>query len=320
MTVDRRFLYWGVFFVAAGAVMVAVDLRALDPGRVLDALSLWPLALVAVGAAIVLRRTRVNPAAWVVAAVLPGLVLGGAVAAAPHVAVGCTDGSPSMTQRATGAFAGTATVSVTVACGTMNVTTAPGEGWTLSAGNTGGVPAVVEQTPSSLSITSGNLPHAFGFDRGGQDRWQLALPTSELGRLDLEVSAGDGTAYLGGAQIGSLHAVTNAGRLTIDLSGATVGDIDATLNAGQLSVRLPDGQDSSAVLVANAGLLQVCVPSDLGIQIQRSGVLQSLTVGGLQVSDSTWQSPDYALAAHHADLTVHDNLAGIEINPNGGCK
>lgn len=320
MRVDRRFLYWGVFFVAMGAVMVAVDLRALDPSRVLDALSLWPLAIVVVGVAILVRRTRANPAAWVVAAALPGLVLGGAVAAAPRVVIDCGSAAPTITQDVAGSFSGPATVDVTAGCGTLQVGTTAGSAWAFAGGNTANGSATVYQTPTSLSLVSTNRPRPFGFGSGGRDLWRLTLPTSQIQRLNLQLTAGDGTVNLNGAQIDSLQTITNAGRLVVDLTGASVPGLTATLNAGDLAIQLPAGQDISASFVANAGRLRVCVPAGVGIQVQRTGVLGSMTFGGLQANGNLWQSPDYGSAAHHADLTVHVNVAGIEINPIGGCK
>ena len=37
MRVNRRFLYWGVFLVAIGGVLVAADLSAADSATIADA-------------------------------------------------------------------------------------------------------------------------------------------------------------------------------------------------------------------------------------------------------------------------------------------
>lgn len=319
MTASRRFLYWGVFLVAMGAVMVAVDLKAVDVSTIGDALRLWPLVIIALGAAILLRRTRVNPAAWVVAAALPGLALGGVAVAAPREVIDCGGSTPAITQNVAGSFTGPATVDLTTGCGTLQVGTAPGSGWTFAGGNTADRSATVYQTPSSLSILAAGGTHAFPFDHG-RDLWRLTLPTSRIDGLNLTVNAGEGTVDLAGAQVGNLQVTTNAGRASVDLTRASVANLIATLNAGELSIRLPDGQDSSGSLMANAGRLLVCVPAGVGVQVERTGVLGSMSFGGLEANGNLWQSPDYASAAHHADLTVHVNLASIDINPNGGCK
>ena len=68
---------------------------------------------------------------------------------------------------------------------------------------------------------------------------------------------------------------------------------------------LPADADVSGSLKANAGELQVCVPNGLGVRIQRSGALSGFRPGPFACVGEAWESPDYASAAHHADLTIH---------------
>jgi hypothetical protein len=89
MRVNRGPLYTGVFLLAIGGVIVAAELGAVDLGRLTDALRLWPLALIAIGAAIALRRTDVALPTGMLAAAIPGLIVGGAIAVAPTVTVDC---------------------------------------------------------------------------------------------------------------------------------------------------------------------------------------------------------------------------------------
>jgi hypothetical protein len=129
MKANRRFLYWGLFFIALGVVLTASNLNAIGDAAIADALRLWPLAVIAIGAAIVLRRTRYSMGAWVIAATLPGLALGGAIATAPRFTLECLDGSRPVLIAQGGAFEGTASVSVKAGCGALSVSTAPGSSW-----------------------------------------------------------------------------------------------------------------------------------------------------------------------------------------------
>ena len=89
MRVNRGLLYTGVFLVAIGSALVAADLGAIDTARLTDALRLWPLAVIAIGASLVLRRSRFSLQGGMLAAALPGLVLGGAIAIAPTYVPDC---------------------------------------------------------------------------------------------------------------------------------------------------------------------------------------------------------------------------------------
>ncbi len=320
MRVNRRFLYWGVFFVAIGGVLVASDLRGVDTAAISDALRLWPLALVAIGLGLVLRRTQFSLPGGMLAAAVPGLVLGGAFAVAPNFAIDCgASGGPSSTATSQGTFDGPARVSVTAACGVVVVNTAPGSGWELEAGNTANRTPTIDSSNRSLSIDAGGNGNWHGFD-SGRDTWRLTLPTSAIDDLSLDVNAGEGRINLADAQIGELRVTTNAAQTSVDLSAATVARLSGNVNAGRLSFRLSATADVAGTLEANAGELQVCAPSGLGLRVHHNGALSGLSVNGLRQNGTEWQSPDYASATHRADLDITVNLGSVEINPIGGCK
>ena len=76
MRINRRFLYAGVFLLAIGAVLVLADLGVFDATVLTNALRVfWPLAVIALGVGVVLRRTQFSLQSGLLAAALPGLVL-----------------------------------------------------------------------------------------------------------------------------------------------------------------------------------------------------------------------------------------------------
>jgi len=87
MRLNRTLLYTGVFLVAIGGAVTAADVGPLSTASLVDALRLWPLAVIAVGLGIALRRTRLSLTGGVLAAAVPGLVLGGAMAVGPRLAI-----------------------------------------------------------------------------------------------------------------------------------------------------------------------------------------------------------------------------------------
>ena len=320
MRVNRKFLYWGVFLVAMGAVLVTADLNGVDETTIADWLRLWPLAVVGIGLGIVLRRTRFNVAGGMLAAAVPGLVLGGAFALGPRVVVDCgARGEPSTFVRHEGTFDGPARVDVATGCGSLEVTIAPGAGWLLDAGNTRDRLPTVHASDTSLSIDNSRRSgwHAFG---AGRDVWRLTLPTSPIDVLSLVVNAGEGDIDLAGADLGRLDLTTNAGRTTVGLSDASVRTLSGTINAGKFSVVLPSAADVTGSMVINAGELQVCTPSGVGLRIHHTGVLGGTSINGQDQSGTDWQSPDYASAAHRSNLTITANFGNVEVNPIGGCK
>lgn len=329
MTVRRGFLYTGVFLLATGGVVLLAQAGTIDTEAVTRALSLWPLAVIAVGVGLILRRTRARLPGGVVAAAMPGLLLGGMIVAVPDMpdlaswSTPCGDANAAgaVTDRQ-GTFAAAASVNLSLACGELIVKTAPGDSWQLattdSRGDGRGDGAVVTDAADRLSIRSANRPHAFsGLDAG--DTWRLSLPTGPTLDLAAEISAGKATLDLAGARLGTLRLAVNAGDASLDLAGATVSHLSVTVNAAKTTVQLPDTGDLTASLEVNAGSLLVCAPADLGLRLRGSSSLAATTYNGLIRSGDTWTSPAYATTKYHADVTVSANVGSVVVNPLGGC-
>lgn len=319
MRVNRRFLYLGTFLVAIGAVLVVSDVTGVDEAAILDWLRLWPLAFVAIGVGIVLRRTSFNIAGGVIAAALPGLVLGGAFAAGPRIADCGAHDEPSNVITREGSFDGPSRVDVRTGCGSLVVTTAPGNGWLLNAGNTTQREPRIDATATSLMIDNGRREGWQGFT-SGRDDWRLTLPTSRIDDLSIVLNAGEGEIDLAGADLGRLDVTTNAGHTTLDLAGAKLASMSGTINAGQLSVALPSSVDVTGSVVVNAGALDVCVADGVGLRVRRTGDLGSTTHADEDQHGALWQNPEFESALHRTELTVTVNLGSVNINPTGGCK
>ena len=320
MRVHHRFLYVGIFLLAIGGVIVAADLGAIDTPTLTDALRLWPLALVAIGLSLVLRRTRAVLPLVIVAAALPGLVLGAAFAVVPRFAGDCgARGDAQVVATPQGTFEGPATVVVRGGCGSVSVTTAPGNGWRLDARNTAGRAPTVDSSPGSLSI-DGRADHGPNVLDAGRDDWDLTLPTSEIDRVSLVLFAGDAHVRLPGAQIDRLALTANAADIDVDASGASVGELSGVINVGSLSIRLPSAGDLVGSVRVGGGELRICSAAGSGLRITAKGQPRQFLVEGLQQHASEWQSSDYASATHRADLSVNVNFGVIEIDPIGGCE
>lgn len=320
MRVDRRFLYAGLFLVVIGAVLVAADLGAVDTAVLTDVTRLWPLTLIAIGAGIVLRRSQFGLPGGLLAAAIPGLVLGGALAIAPRVAGDCGVEAPTTTVAAEqGTFEGPATVSVTKGCGSINVRTAPGNGWLL-AGNSVGTTSMVRSSARSLSIGAEGADGSQFFDHR-QETWDLTLPMSEIERLSMVAHAAHGDVDLAGARIGTLALTANVSDIVVDASTASVANLSGVVNVGSLKIHLPADSDVTGSLRVGGGELWICAQPGAGLRVTTTGGPSTVLVDGAEQTGSEWQSAAYASAPHRSDLSVHANFAYIHIDsPLGGCK
>lgn len=316
--IHRKALFVGAFLAAAGIVMLA-GANATVESVIAEVLRLWPLAIIAIGVGLLLRRTRFALVGTLVAAIIPGLLLGGVVVAAPNMATICDQREAGQITTQDGDFVGRADIDLALACGELTVTTVPGTSWSFGSVDLDGAPARLVATSDHLTVTSRDDHWRYGVDRDGDD-WRLALPTGVPMDIDAQLSAGRGRFDLAGARIGDLWVEVNAGDLRLDLTTATVDRLDVEVNAGKASVRLPAGADVTGDLSVAAGSLELCVPTDLGVRIHGDVVLGGATYNGLVRVGDAWETPGYSSMTNRADLSVTASAGSVVVDPQGGCK
>ena len=89
MRINRGLLFWGLGFITAGAVALAIQQGILDRDTMAGAWRLWPLILIAIGISLMVARTPAAPLGTALAAVVIGTIVGTAIAVGPGIAVGC---------------------------------------------------------------------------------------------------------------------------------------------------------------------------------------------------------------------------------------
>lgn len=320
MRINRRFLYAGTFLLVLGGVLVVADLNVVDAAILTDAARLWPLAIVAIGAAIVLRRSQFGVAGGMVAAAMPGLVLGGSLTAIPRLPTDCAsqaDAVPIVSEQ--GTFSSAASVSLTTSCGALTVNTAPGDAWAFDAISTVDRQPALQSSATSLSIDTGAHDRWPPVD-AGRSAWELTLPTSELDQVSLTSYTGQSRVGLNGAQIDRLAVTASFADVAVDASGAAIATLDVVLNVGAVSIDLPAESDLTGSVRVGGGELELCAPSDLGLRVTFRGQPRDVTVEGVEDEGAEWQSANYLSAPHRADVRVSANFGAVKINPIGGCK
>lgn len=329
--VNRKLMYWGVFLVAAGGVLLVAQ-SAAGAQAIEELLRMWPLLVIGLGAGLLLRYSRiarVSLAGGLIAAAVPGLALGALVAEAPDArdfSMDCRIADMVDYDTREGSFTGSGAVDVTLDCGDVTITTSPGRGWQVQTGSTGGPAPIIEATADRLSVESARLPGHFAgwgdgwFGTRGGDSFRISIPREALVDLRSVVNAGRGEYDLVDGRFGDVRLDVNAGEARVDLTGATVAHLAMDLNAASATVRLPATGDLEAEFDVNAAALVICTPEDLGLRIHEDATLSSSTYNGLIRSGNAWQSPDYSSASFHADVTVSANVGSVDVNPEGGCK
>jgi hypothetical protein len=309
---DSRFLGWGVFFIVAGGLALAVRSGVIPPDSIAQLWRLWPLVLVGIGLGILLGRTSLAWLGGIIVAATFGVLVGSALAGGID-RVGCTSGSNAGGTTVSGQLTDGATVTIESACGPVTVSTAAGSGWSLTY--RGDPPPVVEQAADHLRVASPRNTFL------QQASWDVVLPGDP--RLTLAVTASAGTAQvrLSNAHLASFQGTFNAGSYDVDLSGASVGGVSMTVNAGKGTLRLPTAALDGDIAI-NAGSLTLCVAPDAALRIEAGGALSStdFSDAGLQKGDDgEWRTPGVDTAAAVIHLSLDANAASVTLRRDGGC-
>jgi hypothetical protein len=319
MRVRRGLLFWGLFLIPLGALPLLVRAGSLDPQRLVDAWRLWPVILVGVGLAILLRRSRTAVVGTAIIALVLGTI-GGAALASGNLWLsalsncGVPGGPTDQHLERTGTFADGAAVGLDLTCGSLTVGPVAGTDWNLRAAYRGPAP-LVDAAPSRLDV---RVPDGSGERR--QD-WTLGLPVAGVKGLDVTANAASATFDLAGMHLAALNATMNAGDLRIDAGTGAIDEIDVTVNAGR--IRLTTG--STAVgghLSVNAGAIDLCVPEGVGLRLRVTDQLtfvNNLGTRGLARSGTVW-TRDGSSGAALIDLSVDGSAASFTLNPDGGCR
>jgi hypothetical protein len=320
MRTDRRFLSWGVFLLALGAVALAARQGLIDAAAIRDAWQLWPVALIVLGLALVAGRTGWGSLAGIVAAAIFGLVAGLVLASGVPAGLGFCGGDgrgPVETSEATGTFGESATVELEFACGELVIVPGAGRDWTFAKSGTDGPELSAGQ--DRLRIETANRGPFFGDTRRS---WRVTLPAHmDLG-LSTTVDAGTGRLDLSGIDLRSLSLTGNAAEIVVDASKASVASFSASANAGKLVLTLPEAGSMDGSISANAGAVELCVADGVGLAVESSESLGStnLAEAGLTKQGDRWRNAAYDTATDRIELHVSVNAGSLTLNPEGGCQ
>jgi hypothetical protein len=321
MAIRRGVLYSGVFLLAIGIVTLADAAGSLDRTAVASTVAAtWPIAVIAVGVALLLRHTPAALPAGVVAAAAPGLLIGGSLMAIPPLPSACTSfgtaGGPTQTHQGTITDGGR--VDLQLACGELSLTTTDSDAWRLDSRDGTGRQTTVATEANGFSVTTSE--HGRGWTIGrGSVAWSASLPRTAKLDLSTQVAAGRATLDLSRADLGAVTFDVDAGDLQASLTQATLDRLAITANAGSASVTLP-AEPFIGSVTANAGSVRLCVPAGLALRITSSAALGAVEINGLVQHGDTWSTPSVTNPSATADLTLSAQVGSVAVNPQGGCQ
>ena len=316
MRIRRGLLFAGLFLIPVGAMTLLVRAGTIDADAFADIWRFWPLILIGFGIAILLGRSRVAAVGTAIAAVVLGVLVGGAIASGGMWVgnFGECGPAPADAERIdkTGTFAGRSTIDLELRCGTVTLATAPGTAWQLGAAFEGSSP-IVNESSNRLEVLT---PEGSSVRHND---WTVTAPTDSLAELRLRTNAATASVTLAGGNLAAVDVDANAGDVLIDGAGASIDDIAVDVNAGRARVTL--AETTAGRLQVNAGAIDLCVPSDASLRLHVNDQLTfvtNLADRGLDQSGTTWTRTGTSGAT--IDLQIEGNAASFTLDPTGGCR
>jgi len=326
MRIDTRFLNWGVFFIVAGAIPLAVQQGILTADTVADWWRFWPLLIIAAGIGLLLRRTPVAFLGGVLLAGIFGVMVGGVITAGTSLdfgSIACGNAkSTTAFATETGALAPVASVELEFDCGDLTLGTAAGSTWTVAGTSHDGRAPIVDGSAGRLSVRSHDHDGAITPFTENREDWQVTLPSDVALTVSTTLNAGSARLDLSDSGVESISSTINAGSYVVDLGGTDVRRLSLTVNAGSGTIQFPEA-DVNGSMTVNAGSIEFCVPASVGLQVTTNDSFiasNNFADRGLTKSGSTWQSSNWATAANRIDLSATANAGSLGLNPEGGCK
>lgn len=164
------------------------------------------------------------------------------------------------------------------------------------------------EVPTSVEVEAGATESTFRL--GGIPLRRLSVKT---GASETEITFDrpnpvpmERMAFELGAASLEARKLGNAGAENIVVKGA-VGEVTLDFT-GQWS------RDARAQVKMGLGSLELRIPSDLGVQIHRSGLLSSFSGLGLEKAENgTYRTPNWEAAEHQLDLTIDTAFGDIGV-------
>jgi hypothetical protein len=130
---------------------------------------------------------------------------------------------------------------------------------------------------------------------GNEDNeWNMRLANDVPLDLHVQMGAGHSSLRLNGVNVKNLDIHMGAGQLDLDLSGERKTSVDGTIEGG-------------------VGQATVYLPKDIGVHVDASGGIGSVSARGLKQDGSSYVNELYGKTPTSVELTIHGGVGSIRL-------
>lgn len=316
---EQRGIAFAILLLTAGVIWLLFTLNIIPAAGVNIALRLWPLALIAIGADLLLRDQSRQIAMYIVLAIAVFVVLAAIIA--PPLGIGVLEtNSGTYTEQL--ADAESARINLHHGVGDLNVTALENSDLLFSAEATylGEVDFTVRGTAQRQIDFGQNAVSTSGWMVPAEDLyWNIGLTPEIPLRLELNTGVGDTNLDLTALNLESLNVNGGVGHVNVALPEQDASyQVDISGGVGSVDVEIPENTDIIITVEGGVGDLRLNLPEGAPVRVSvSSGLGNSQIASWLERVDTgdrqVWQSANYDAAARRITVDVSSGLGNLII-------
>lgn len=317
---EQKGIGFAVLLLTAGLIWLMFAVELIPFSGVAIALRLWPLALVAIGADILMRKQSRQIGLYIVLAIAAFVIL--AALFAPRLGIGVVQTSTDSYTEQIGA-AESSTINLRPGVGELNIQMLENETVLFSAEAThlGEIDFTVHGDSQRQIDFGQNQLSMNGWIVTDKDLiWNIGL--TPYIPLSLSVNTGVGTANLDltGLNLLSFNLIAGVGDVNVVLPNQENSyQVNISGGVGDFELHIPENTDVYITVSGGVGDLLLDVADNAPVRLSVESGLGSVAVPSWLVStdlgtdEQVWQSADFESAPRRISIVVESGLGNLTI-------
>jgi predicted membrane protein len=317
---EQKGLVFAVLVLTVGLIWFFFTIKLISASGINIALQLWPLALIAIGVDLSIRKQSPHIALYLVLAIAAFVILAAFIA--PRLGIGVLETkTETYTERI--ADAESATINLHPSVGEVNVQALASEDTLFNAAATylGELDYTVQgDSQRQIDFGQHELSTTTWLGTDKELIWNIGLSPNIP--LSLTINTGVGTANLDltGLHLTSFNLIAGVGQVTLMLPKQEMPyQVNISAGVGDLDLSLPADADVGITVSNGVGDVIMDMPDDAAMSVRVASGLGSVHVPSWLIAtesgtdEQVWQSANFESASRRITVYVESGLGDLTL-------
>jgi predicted membrane protein len=317
---EQKGIGFAILLLTAGLIWFLFAIKLIPASGVNIALRLWPLALVAIGADLLLRKQSRQIAMYIVLAIAAFVILAALIA--PRLGIGVMETITDTYTEQIG-DAESASINLRPGVGELNIQVLASEDVLFNAEAThlGEVDFAVHGGSQRQIDFGQNQVSTTGWMSTAKDLiWNIGLTPHIPLRLMVNTGVGTANLDLTGLNLATFNLTGGVGEVNVVFPNQeNPYQVDIDGGVGDFEVWIPENADVYVTVSGGVGNLVLDVPDNAAVRVRVSSGLGGVSVPSwltstdLGTDEQVWQSADFESATRRISIVVESGLGDLVI-------